>query len=296
VPISYTCPFCGKASIVGDEYAGRSGPCFNCGNTVTIPLGKAMINPGYAPPASSGGSGWPVIVIVLGVFAVGAVLCAGVLAVLLIPAVQAAREAAQRTHSQNNLKQIAIAFHNYHDTYHRFPPAYQLDADGNKSRSWRVAILPFIEQKPLFDLYKSDQPWDSPENQIIVKTVLPVYRNPADTKGAPTDTSYMVITGPGTIFEGDKPGRITDIRDGTSNTILAIEVVGSGVKWAEPKDLDISTMVMKINGGGANSIGSPFRNGANVAMADGSVRFMSNDTLEATLRAMITRDGREAIP
>jgi prepilin-type processing-associated H-X9-DG protein len=230
------------------------------------------------------------------VLGVGGVVCAGVLVALILPAVQASRQAAQRVHSQNNLKQIAIAFHNYHDTFRTFPPAYQLDANGNKSRSWRVALLPFIDQQPLSKKYQSDQPWDSPANQAVANTVIPVYKNPADSKGAPTDTSYMVITGPGTIFEGDKRAGMAAIKDGTANTILAVEVVGSGVKWAEPKDLDINTMIMKINGGGANSIGSPSGNGANVVMADGSVRFLSNDVLEATLRAMITKDGRERIP
>jgi prepilin-type processing-associated H-X9-DG protein len=290
--ISFTCPSCGQTSVVGDEYAGQTGPCRACGQTVTIPFAK----PGFTPPPSSGGSGFGVIAIVLGVMGIGGVLCAGVLVALLLPAIQAARSAAQRMHSSNNMKQIALAFHNYHDVHKSLPPAYQLDADGNKTMSWRVAILPYLEQQALFQMYKADQPWDSPANQVFANTVIPTYRNPADEKGAPTETSYMVITGPGTLFEDDKATSFANVTDGTSNTILAVEVVGTGVKWSEPKDLDINTMIMKINGGGANAIGSPFRQGANVAMADGSVRFMSNDTLEATLKAMITKSGGEVFP
>lgn len=290
--ISFTCPACGQSSVVGDEYAGQSGPCRSCGQTVTIPLGK----PAYPQHSSSSGSGWGTVAVILGVLGIGGVLCAGVLVALLLPAVQSARTAARRMQSQNNMKQIALAFHNYHDTYKYLPPAYQKDAEGNRTMSWRVAILPFMEQQNVFQMYQSDQAWDSAVNQAVANVVIPVYRNPADEKGSPTETSYMVITGPGTLFEEDKKIGFSDVTDGLSNTILAVEVVGTGVKWSEPKDLDINTMLFKVNGGGANAIGSPFSGGANVAMADGSVRFMSNDVLEATLKAMVTRNGGEVVP
>lgn len=291
MPITFTCPACGQSSVVGDEYAGQSGPCRSCGKTVTIPLGK----PVHPQHSSSSGSSWGTVAVILGVLGIGGVLCAGVLVALLLPAVQAARTAARRMHSQNNMKQIGLALHNYASAYGTFPPAYQKDAEGKKTMSWRVAILPFLEQQGLYTMYQSDQPWDSAVNQSVSNVSIPTYRNPAAIDGGPTETSYMVITGPGTLFEEDKGVSLSDITDGTSNTILAVEVVGTGVKWAEPKDLDINTMIFKINGGGANSIGSPFPGGANVLMADGSVRFMSNGVLEATLRAMATRNGGEVI-
>ncbi len=296
MPISFTCPSCGQASVVGDEFAGKTGPCRACGETVTIPMSKPAFGP---PPTSSGGGGaFATVAVIVAVLGIGGVLCAGILVALLLPAVQAARQAARRMQSQNNMKQIALAFHNYNDTYGTFPAAYQLDADGKRTMSWRVAILPFLEQQNLFQMYKADEPWDSAANQAVSNMTIPTYRNPADPNAGPTETSYMVITGPGTLFEEGKQTKFSDITDGTSNTILAVEVIGTGVKWAEPKDLDINTMIFKINGGGANSIGSPFRGGANVAMADGSVRFMSDTVLEATLRAMVTKAGGEnvAIP
>jgi prepilin-type processing-associated H-X9-DG protein len=296
VPIPFTCPSCGQSSVVGDEYAGQTGPCRACGKSVTIPFPGAMGKPAFAPPpssAKSSGGAWGVIAIILAVFGIGGVLCAGILAALLIPAVQSARTAAQRMQSSNNLKQIALAFHNYESTYKQFPAAYQLDAEGKRTMSWRVAILPFLEHANVYQMYKSDQPWDSDANQAATNIPILTYKNPADTKAGPMETSYMVVTGPGTLFEDDKGIRFSEVADGLSNTILAVEVVGTGVKWAEPKDLDINTMIFKINGGGANAIGSPFANGANVALADGSVKFLSNNMLESTLRAMITRNGGE---
>jgi prepilin-type processing-associated H-X9-DG protein len=294
MPISFTCPSCGQSSIAGDEFAGQTGPCRACGKPVTIPLGKPMY---VAPPAtsSSGGGTWGVIAIVLGVLGIGGVLCAGILAALMIPAFQSAKAAAQRMQSSNNLKQIALAFHNYESTYKRLPPAVQVDAEGKPSRSWRVTLLPYLEQSNLYQQYQMDQPWDSPANQVISNTSILTYKNPADLTAGPLETSYMVITGPGTLFDNDRGTSFAEVTDGLSNTILAVEVVGTGVKWTEPKDLDIKTMIFKINAGGANAIGSPFRGGANVAMGDGSVKFLSDKMLEATLRAMVTRNGGETV-
>lgn len=289
--ISFTCPSCGQTSVVGDEFGGQTGPCRSCGKSVTVPFAKAA----HVPSSSGGGGAFGTVAIIVGVLGIGGVMCAGIFAALLIPAVQSARTAARRMQSTNNMKQIALAFHNYHDTYKSLPPAYQVDADGKKTMSWRVAILPFLEQQQVFQMYKSDQPWDSAVNQAVSNIVIPTYKNPADDKASPTETSYMVITGPGTLFEEGKQISFNDVTDGTSNTILAVEVVGTGVKWAEPKDLDINMMAKKINAGGANSIGSPYPGGANVAMADGSVRFMSNSVLEETLKAMITRNGGEVV-
>lgn len=298
MPISFTCPSCGQSSVVGDEYAGQTGPCRGCGNTVTIPFSGAMAKPAYGPPSTSTKSGgaFGAIAVILGILGIGGVLCGGVLVALLLPAIQSARTAAQRMQSSNNLKQIALAFHNYESTYKQLPAAYLLDADGKRTMSWRVAILPFMESVRVYENYKTNEPWDSASNQAVTNVPIMTYKNPADTKAGPLETSYMVVTGPGTLFEDDKATRFSEVTDGLSNTILAVEVVGTGVKWSEPKDLDINTMIFKINGGGANAIGSPFKNGANVAMADGSVRFLSNSMLEATLRAMLTRNGGEAIP
>jgi hypothetical protein len=125
--INYSCPHCGKQFNVADQYAGQTGPCAACGQTMTIP--GAMPPAGYyaSRPASSGSSGGLVAMIV--VLAIVVLMCPCGVA-LLLPAVQAAREAARRTTSQNNLKQIGLALHNYHDTYGQFPPAVVTDSSG----------------------------------------------------------------------------------------------------------------------------------------------------------------------
>ena len=99
---------------------------------------------------------------------VGFLLCAGLpMIALLLPAVQSAREAARRAQCSNNLKQIGLAFHNYHDSYGCLPPAYIPDGNGQPMHSWRVLILPFVEQSPLYDQYDFDEPWNGPNNSKL---------------------------------------------------------------------------------------------------------------------------------
>ncbi|MBC7820403.1 MAG: DUF1559 domain-containing protein, partial [Planctomycetaceae bacterium] len=125
-------------------------------------------------------------------------------AALLLPAVQQAREAARRAQSKNNLKQIAIAMHNYHDVTKAFPPAANVDAKGKKLLSWRVHILPYVDQAPLYKQFHLDEPWDSEHNKQFIKQIPPVYVQPTHADLAKDGkTVYLVPTGEGTAFEGD---------------------------------------------------------------------------------------------
>jgi prepilin-type processing-associated H-X9-DG protein len=227
----------------------------------------------------------------------GLLVCGGILVALLLPAVQAAREAARRTSCSNNLKQIALAFHNYHDTHKTFPPAYIPDEDGNPKHSWRVLILPFLEQQALYEQYDFNEPWDSPNNLIVGNTAIPVYccpSNPAQSM-LPNGTSYMVVTGPNTVFNGGQATSIREILDGTANTILVVETAGSGVTWSQPVDIDASNVTFPLDARNPNSTGSFHPGGIQVAMCDGSVRFVSDAIARAVWDAMVTKDGRERV-
>ena len=280
--IAYSCPHCGKQFSVAEQYAGQSGPCAACGKPITVPL--ATGGPGYAPaPASGMGAGIAVAVVVVLVLGL---LCSGVGVALLLPAVQAAREAARRAQSTNNVKQICLALHNYHDTYGTFPPAVVTDADGKPLYSGRVLLLPYIEQNALYDAFDKTKPWNSAENMQISQTMIPVFHDPSSaTVGSQTD--YLFVTGTGTIFEAGQASKLSGITDGTSNTMVIVEVRGSGVNWAEPKDLDISQPMPLPPG---NHPG-----GNNVGLADGAVRFMSKNVPPEQIRAMATKSGGEVI-
>ena len=291
MPIPFTCPHCGHATQVADEFIGQSGPCAGCGATVTIGTPQKPSASKIATTRSRS-SGLPIVMIVI----LGFMVCGGLgLVALLLPAVQSAREAARRMQCSNNLKQIALAMHNYHDTYHAFPPAYTVDADGNKLHSWRTLILPFLEQSALYDRIDLNSAWDSPQNRQLSQMLIPTYCCPSSTGANQGHTDYMAIVGPGGVFEGANPIRMADILDGTSNTILVVEVAGSSANWMEPSDLDLATMQMVINGGDG-TLGSRHPGGAQVALADGSIRFLSASIDTGLLKLLVLRNDGNPIP
>jgi hypothetical protein len=192
--------------------------------------------------------------------------------------------AEDRKKSQNNLKQMALAMHNYHDAYGRFPPAANRGADDKSLLSWRVMILPYIEQDALYKEFHMDEPWDSEHNKTLLAKMPSIYAplNGVKTKEE-NSTFYQVFTGKGTPFEDPKGNRLADITDGTSNTIMIIEA-GEAVPWTKPADLeyDAEKKLPKLGG--------IFKEGFNFALCDGSVRFCKKEFQEKTMRLLITRN------
>jgi prepilin-type processing-associated H-X9-DG protein len=207
---------------------------------------------------------------------------------LLLPAVQAAREAARRSQCVNNLKQIGLAMHNYNSTYDVFPPAMTTDPDGKPLLSWRVLLLPYLEDQALYRQFKLDEPWDSPNNKPLLAKMPTVYACPS-LPTAGSDTSiYQVLIGPGTLFEDSKGVSIKDVTDGTSNTLLVVESKAP-VPWSQPSGL-MYTPKAPVKG-----LGSFHAGGFNALFADGSVKFLKYSVSPATLDALITRNGNEVI-
>lgn len=300
MPISFTCPHCRNHLNVADQYAGQSGPCAKCGQTITIPFAKSpgeTAGPVGASPVASGApgkSGASVLIVVLAVSGIALLLCGGLFAALLIPAVQGARDAARRVQCQNNLKQITIALHNYHDVFGTLPPAYTVDADGKKLHSWRVLILPYLEHSPLYSQLKLDEPWDSPHNQALANLMPFSYRCPSDPSfGQPSVfTNYLAVSGPGTLFENERGVKFNDVTDGLSNTVAIVEAPASGIHWMEPRDMDLNAF---INQFGQTTGPGGHRGGANVSLADGSVRLLSSSTPPQVRQAVASRRGGEAV-
>jgi len=294
MPIRFTCPHCGVQTNVADEFAGQSGPCAHCGKTITVPLPATAGMP--APGARS--SGTPVLVVVLVVALVVVVGCGGILLALLLPAVQAAREAARRAQCSNNLKQIALAMHNYHAANNCLPPAYLANKDGKPMHSWRVLLLPYLEQNALYSQYRFDEPWDSPNNSALAGIMPSVYACPSNaTAQANGQTSYMVITGPGTVFEDAKACSFADITDGTSNTLMVVEVSGKTTNWMQPQDVSVDeiTQTMLSPPGVARSGPDAHPGGFQASLCDGSVRFMSDAIDLETFKRLVEKADGQAL-
>jgi len=212
---------------------------------------------------------------------------------LLMPSV-GSRPPTKRSMCNSNLRMISLALILYHDDHGSFPPPYIADDKGNPMHSWRVLILPYLDQRNLYKQYRFDEPWDGPTNRQLHDVVLKLYSCPSRPANQPaTDANYVAVVGPKTTFPEDRCVRTADMIDGTSATILLVEVYNSGIHWMEPRDLHIHQMPMAINPAQGQSISSDHNDGANVSFADGSVRFLRNDTSQATIRALLTRSGKE---
>ncbi|MGC8642029.1 MAG: DUF1559 domain-containing protein [Isosphaeraceae bacterium] len=217
-----------------------------------------------------------------------------VMIALLLPAVQAAREAARRAQCTNNLKQIGLAMHNHVSANNHFPSLAISSADGKPLLSWRVAILPYLDQNELYKKFHLDEPWDSPHNKELIKYMPTVYGCPSrNLAGEPGRTAYRVFTGKGALFNQNAPTEPRDVTDGTSNTLMVVEAK-EAVIWTKPEELPFEDKP------GAPNVplfgaGSAHPGGFNAAFADGSVRFIKLSINPTTLRALITRAGGEVI-
>lgn len=221
-----------------------------------------------------------------------------VLGLMFLPSIQSGGHR-RRPPCKNNLKQIGLALHNFHEKYGRFPPAYLADDDGRPMHSWRVLILPFIDQQTLYNEYRFDEPRDGPNNRKLRDQIVDVFRCPTDhpdRKSAnATDTSYVAVVGPETMWPGSQPVRFSDVTDGMSSTLMVVEIANSGIHWMEPRDLHVRQMAPTINSKNGQGMSSKHEGGANGQLTDGSVRFFANDLPAETLKSLLTRNGGDNV-
>ena len=218
---------------------------------------------------------------------------------VLRPAVANARAAAQRAASTNNLRQFMIALHTHHDTFLKFPARASFDKEGKELLSWRVHLLPFLEQKELYDQFHLDEPWDSEHNKTLIEKMPTIFAAP----GLPHEvvakgmTTYVVPVGPKTVFEGTDGISMNKIVDGTSNTIAMVEIgADRAVVWTKPDDwkVDFSKALAGLRGKPAE--GKPMKPaGFNAALCDGSVRFISDAIDPEMLRRLLQKDDGEPV-
>jgi prepilin-type processing-associated H-X9-DG protein len=206
--------------------------------------------------------------------------------------IRQAREAARRAQCTSNLKQIGLAIPSYYRAYGSFPPAYSKGPDGKPLLSWRVHILPFLEQRSLYDEFHKDEPWDSEHNRTLISRMPAVYHCPSgsSTTAKEGKTSYLAPRGPATMFPGAEAVKIQDVKDGTSNTILVVDASdAAAVTWTKPDDWDISVELK------AQSLFGHHPKGTNVGFADGNVRFVKETITPKVLHNLTTRNGEEII-
>ena len=211
-----------------------------------------------------------------------------ILAAMLFPAINAARESVRRVQCCSNLKNLGFVMHQYHDIHKTFPSAQILDADGKALHSWRTQLLPFLGQMQLYEQLRLDEPWDNERNMSLVTqnnyylpncpTTDKVRRKAKiDEQACKLLTNYQVVVGPQTPFERDRHTSFSDFERGTSHTYLVVETT-TAVPWFSPIDLPFELLNCGVvaSASGIQSMGSHHTGGAYVVFADGGENFVTN--------------------
>lgn len=211
---------------------------------------------------------------------------------------------------RNHLKMLALANLNYEATHRRFPYVSSRVTGSKPGLSWRVALLPFVEQDILYQKFKLDEASDGPTNRQFLESMPRwPYRCPEDRPASDQYTSYLAFAGTETVWPPDQQLGLSNIADGASNTILFSEMHDTNITWSEPRDFGADTMDWRVNGTPGSSPssmhgpvieyldGSRRRVGigrVNIAMADGSVQTLSANLDPDVLRQLANR--RDGLP
>jgi hypothetical protein len=207
-------------------------------------------------------------------------------ATLLLPALQQAREAARRTQSKNTLKQLGLALDNYHETFRMFPPGGTFDSDGGAHHSWTTFLDVYLAQSPLISLVDFNVPWDDPINVVFFLKgwPYPSWQNPsiAEVK-SPDGFPVSHYAANQWIMHRNSSIRVQDLSTGTSSVALVgdangdFEPLGYPYQW---RDLTAGL------GQSRSGFGCPTRSITMILMADGAVRELSNETDAQVAKAM----------
>jgi hypothetical protein len=215
----------------------------------------------------------------------------GQFAAVLAPAVQAQRSTTKRMQSINNMKQLGLAFHNYSQAHNgRFPTSVMIGPDGKTPYSWRVAVLPYLEQNELYKQYNFNEPWDGPNNRKLLDKMPPTFRHP---DGDRKSSSYYMPANPRAMGAAPGEGLMSSITDGLSYTIALVEA-RRDIPWTKPEDIPVP-----VPADGANAplpkLGGFEPGGFNALFSDGAVRTLEDSIAPDTLKAFFSKDGGEVI-
>jgi len=204
------------------------------------------------------------------------------------------RRESHKHECKQHLKQIMEAMHNYHDNYHCFPAAYSVDSDGQKLHSWRTLLLPYLGHADLYSQIRFDEPWNSPHNLPFSRRPVDVFTCPGFSLWSTPRTNYFAIVGRSTAWPEQYSVKISDIADGSSNTISLIEASEPNESWMEPHDLTRAAAIELVLS--ADPASRNHKSVTCVAMADGSVKRISPRIERKLIVALLSIRGGRPLP
>lgn len=196
-----------------------------------------------------------------------------------------------RIQSQSNLKQMALGTYNYDDTWKKPLLGATFDVRGQALHGWQTMLLPFVEEDQLYLKIRLDLPWKHESNQKHFEQRIRIYEN---WYYGPSTSKFAVshYTGNVHVLGASSRRLVTDLPDGASNTLLMGEVSDGFVPWGQPGNWRDPALGLNR---GRTTFGSPFAGRIHFALADGSVRFISDKIGLETLKALATPAGGEQI-
>ena len=295
MPIACRCFRCGIINEAPDNQAGQTLRCSGCGVELALPGSGEVAAARIADRPHRGGAGrwWPWLLVIVVLLVCGAI--ATPIVSLILMTLNMSREHQRQYTCRSHIRNIASAMLAYEREHGALPPQSVPGPNGKPWHSWRVLLLPYLDEKPLYERYRFDEPWDGPHNRLLHDHAFSVYHCPTDDSDL-SRTSYFVVSGPGMMFEPGKRLKSADAADGAGNTVLVIEAAGQNIHWLEPRDLESAQLANQVNASGQPSISSAHPKVAHVALVDESERAIADDADPAAVRAMLTRNGGETAP
>jgi predicted Zn finger-like uncharacterized protein len=304
MPYLFTCPHCQTQTLVDDQFSGHVGRCVTCDQRIEVPHFAVAVPTDAQPQGRAqrrplgGLSPWARRFI-------AATLCAvaffGLLSLVYrygAPAITTFASGRSRAIAIRNLEQIASALNAYAADHGAYPLPIVRDSTGRAMHSWRVAILPYLDQNALFNSYDFDQPWDSSDNYKLVEAIPSVYVSPSSLQWSGFECHYHLVTGDRTLFPRSGPLGPKQVIDEASQTALVVEGVSSpnvSSVWTEPNELDFQAMTGTIGGNPGVEIGSVTEDGVVFATVDGVGHFLPESTPAEIVRAILTASGGEPL-
>ncbi len=295
MPYLFTCPHCQTKTQVEDRYSGQSGECVTCGGAIQLPhfaIGSTELPPVKKDTKTAG---W-VIAAVVSVILLGCLLFAMVR--VGGQAMNQLTSNRDRTSSIRNLERIAEALNAYAADHGTYPPSATRDAS-SKLHSWRVLILPYLNEEDLYNKFDLDLAWDHPQNMQAAYEIPSAYQHPdSGTNSAFFESGYYLITGQGTLIPNTGPLGPDQVVDDPAQTILVTEgspLVPSGM-WTEPIDLDFANIQGKLGTNPGVEPGGQLEDGVAFATVDGRGHFVPNTIEPTVFRSLVTPRGGERLP